>query len=78
MAMSSWRSGVAPEFNGRGFSGEAVRALAQWALAQSARCVVVHCDAEDLGIAQVLKKSGFADTNQPPYPGVARWALAAA
>lgn len=70
--------GVAPEFKGRGFSGEAVRALATWALEKGARRVVVHCDAEDVGVAHVLAKNGFSDTNEPPYPGVARWALAAA
>ncbi|MDX2274165.1 MAG: GNAT family N-acetyltransferase [Hyphomonadaceae bacterium] len=70
--------GVAPEFIGRGFNAEAVRALARWAIANGARRVLVHCDAEDVGVAHVLEKSGFADTNEPPYPGVARWALASA
>lgn len=70
--------GVAPEFKGRGFSGEAVRALAHWAIEQGAKRIIVHCDAEDAGAAHVLIGSGFSDTNQPPYPGVARWALASA
>ena len=69
--------GIVPEFRGRGFSGEAVRALAAWAIAHGAARVIVHCDAEDVGATQVLRKNGFADTGEPPYPGVARWALAA-
>ena len=37
-----------------------------------------HLDAEDSHAAQTLARNGFADTGEPPYPGVARWALCAA
>lgn len=69
--------GVGPEFKGKGYSSEAVKALTEWALAHGAARVIVHCDAEDIGVTHVLAKSGFVDTGEPPYPGVARWALAA-
>jgi [ribosomal protein S5]-alanine N-acetyltransferase len=70
--------GLLPEFRGRGFGGDAVRALTAWAFANSARRVIVHLDAEDMNAARSLEKSGFSDTREPPYPGVARWALSAA
>ncbi|MGQ0531553.1 MAG: GNAT family N-acetyltransferase [Caulobacteraceae bacterium] len=70
--------GLLPEFRGRGYGGETVRALAAWALANGARRVVAHLDAEDSHAAHTLAKSGFTDTGEPPYPGVARWALSAA
>ena len=70
--------GLLPEFRGRGYGGETVRALARWAFANGARRVMVHLDAEDSHAAHTLARSGFADTGEPPYPGVARWALAAA
>ena len=70
--------GLCAQFKGRGYSAEAVRTLAGWALANGARRVVVHLDAEDFGAAQVLETSGFLDTQEPPYPGVARWAMSAA
>jgi RimJ/RimL family protein N-acetyltransferase len=69
--------GLLPEFRGRGFGAEAVRALATWALANGARRVVVHLDAEDSFATRTLEKTGFLDTFEPPYPGVARWALSA-
>ena len=69
--------GLLPEFRGRGFGAEAVRALAAWALANGARRVIVHLDAEDAFAARTLEKTGFFDTREPPYPGVARWARAA-
>jgi RimJ/RimL family protein N-acetyltransferase len=69
--------GLLPEFKGRGYSGEAVGALAAWALGHGAKRVLVHLDAEDVGAAHVLEKNGFADTREPPYPGVSRWALSA-
>jgi len=55
-----------------------VRALAQWGLANGATRVIAHLDAEDVNAAHTLAKSGFADTFEAPYPGVARWALQAA
>lgn len=70
--------GLLPEFRGRGFAQETVRALAAWAFANAARRVIVHLDAEDALAAHTLAQSGFADTREPPYPGVARWALSAA
>lgn len=70
--------GVAPEFKGRGYSGEAVEALTAWAIAHGAKRVVVHFDAEDIGATRVLAKSGFVDTREQAYPGVARWAREAA
>jgi len=70
--------GLLPEFRGRGYGGEAVRALAGWAFANGAKRVLAHLDAEDAHAAHALARSGFADTGEPPYPGVSRWALAAA
>ncbi|MFZ2031967.1 MAG: GNAT family N-acetyltransferase [Vitreimonas sp.] len=70
--------GLQPEFRAQGFGGEAVRALAQWGLANGAKRVIAHLDAEDVNAAHTLAKSGFADTFEAPYPGVARWALQAA
>lgn len=67
--------GLLPEFRGRGYGGETVRSLAAWAFANGARRVIAHLDAEDAQAAQTLAKNGFADTGEPPYPGVARWAL---
>jgi RimJ/RimL family protein N-acetyltransferase len=68
--------GLLPEFRGRGYGGETVGALANWAFANGARRVIAHLDAEDSGAAHTLARVGFADTQ--PYPGVARWALSAA
>ena len=70
--------GLLSEFRGRGYGSETVRALAAWAFANGAKRVIAHLDAEDLHAAQALARNGFADTRQPPYPGVARWALSAA
>ena len=70
--------GLLPEYRGRGFSAEAVYALSRWALANGARRVIAHLDAEDNFAARTLAKTGFADIGEPPYPGVARWALLAA
>ena len=70
--------GLLPEFRGRGFARETIRALTAWAFANGARRVLVHLDAEDAATARTLANSGFADTRQPPYPGVACWALSAA
>lgn len=70
--------GLCAQFKGRGYSAEAVRALATWALHNGAKRVIVHLDAEDLGAAHVLQTTGFLDTGEPPYPGVARWAYSAA
>jgi RimJ/RimL family protein N-acetyltransferase len=70
--------GLLPEFQGRGFGGETIRALATWAFANGAQRVIAHLDAEDAQAAHTLARQGFADTNEPPYPGVARWALSAA
>jgi RimJ/RimL family protein N-acetyltransferase len=67
--------GLLPEFRGRGFGRRAVRALTTWAFANGATRVISHLDAADVGAAQMLAKSGFADTGFGPYPGVARWAL---
>ena len=70
--------GLLPEFRGRGYGSETVRALATWAFANGAKRVIAHLDAEDVNAASTLAKNGFADTGEPPYPGVARWALRAA
>lgn len=70
--------GLLPEFRGRGFGGEAVRALSAWAFENGAKRVIAHLDAEDTHAAHTLARNGFADTGEPPYPGVARWALSAA
>lgn len=70
--------GLLPEYRGRGYGGETVRALSAWAFANGAKRVVAHLDAEDVHAAHTLSRSGFLDTGEPPYPGVARWALSAA
>ncbi|HVY87107.1 MAG TPA: GNAT family N-acetyltransferase [Caulobacterales bacterium] len=69
--------GLLPAYRGRGYGVEAVRALATWALKNGAKRVIVHLDAEDNFAVRTLQKTGFFDTREPPYPGVARWALAA-
>lgn len=69
--------GLAPDLKDRELGQATIRALAGWAFANGARRVIVHLDAEDAFAARTLAKSGFADTGEPPYPGVARWALAA-
>lgn len=69
--------GLMPEYRGRGYGGETVRTLSAWAFANGARRVIAHLDAEDVHAAATLAKSGFADTGEPPYPGVACWAMAA-
>lgn len=69
--------GLCAQFKGKGYSAEAVRALGAWALEHGAKRVIVHLDAEDFGAARVLETTGFLDTGEPPYPGVARWALSA-
>ncbi|MBC7770083.1 MAG: GNAT family N-acetyltransferase [Phycisphaerales bacterium] len=70
--------GLLPDFRGRGYGGETVRALAAWAFANGALRVIAHLDAEDAHAAQTLARNGFAEMGERPYPGVARWALAAA
>lgn len=69
--------GLLPEFRGRGYGEDTVRALATWAFANGATRVVAHLDAEDAHAADTLSSSGFAETGEYPYPGVARWALQA-
>lgn len=70
--------GLLPDYRGKGYGRETVSALAAWGLANGAKRVIAHLDAEDVHAAQTLAKSGFADTREAPYPGVARWALHAA
>ncbi|MBX3428095.1 MAG: GNAT family N-acetyltransferase [Hyphomonadaceae bacterium] len=70
--------GLLPEFRGRGYGSETIRVLASWAFANGAKRVIAHLDAEDASAASTLAKNGFVDTRDPPYPGVARWALSAA
>lgn len=70
--------GLLPEFRGKGYGADTVRSLVAWAFANGARRVIAHLDAEDLYAADTLACSGFADTGEFPYPGVARWALEAA
>jgi ribosomal-protein-alanine N-acetyltransferase len=69
--------GLLPEFRGRGYGSETVSTLAAWALTNGAKRVIAHLDAEDMHAAATLAKSGFSDIGEPPYPGVARWALSA-
>jgi RimJ/RimL family protein N-acetyltransferase len=69
--------GVRPEFAGRGFEREAALALSRWAFAQGAKRILVHFDAEEQNAAETFAASGFVDTFEPPYPGVARWAVTA-
>ncbi len=70
--------GLTPEARGKGHGPETLRALAAWAFENGARRVISHLDAEDAIAAHTLQKIGFTDTRQPPYPGVAKWALHAA
>lgn len=70
--------GLLPDYRGRGYAVDAVRVLANWAFENGAKRLIVHLDAEDVGTAHMLARSGFADTHAPPYPGVACWALDAA
>lgn len=70
--------GLLPEFRGRGYGAETVRALTAWGFAHGAARVISHLDAEDHTAAHTLQKLGFTDTREPPYPGVAKWALSAA
>ena|GEM_PF-1370312 len=70
--------GLLPEFRGRGYGGETIRALAAWAFANGAKRVIAYLDAEDPHAAQTLARNGFTDIGEHPYPGVARWALSAA
>jgi RimJ/RimL family protein N-acetyltransferase len=70
--------GLLPEFRGRGYGGETIRALAAWAFANGAKRVIAHLDAEDVHAANTFARNGFVDIGEPPYPGVARWALSAA
>jgi [ribosomal protein S5]-alanine N-acetyltransferase len=70
--------GLLPDYRGQGYGTEVVQALATWGFANGAKRVVAHLDAEDIHAAHTLAKSGFADTCEAPYPGVARWALQAA
>lgn len=67
--------GVLPDHAGEGYASEAVRALVDWAIAAGAKRVIAHLDAEDDHAARTLEQNGFLDTLDPPYPGVARWAL---
>jgi hypothetical protein len=68
---------VRPEFAGRLYEREAALTLSRWALSQGALRVLVHFDAEETVAAETFAASGFVDTREPPYPGVARWALTA-
>jgi [ribosomal protein S5]-alanine N-acetyltransferase len=70
--------GLQPEFRGQGYGGETIRVLARWGFENGAKRVIAYLDAEDAGAAHTLAREGFADTGEPPYPGVARWALSAA
>ncbi len=67
--------GLLPEYRGRGYGGETLRALAAWAFENGAKRVIAHLDAEDVHAAHTLARNGFADTGKPPYPGVACWVL---
>ena len=68
---------VRPEFAGRAYERDAAKALSRWALANGAERVLVHFDAEESHAAEAFAASGFIDTQEPPYPGVARWAATA-
>lgn len=70
--------GLVPQARGKGYGPETLRALAIWAFDNGARRVISHLDAEDHVAAHTLEKIGFTDTREPPYPGVAKWALSAA
>ena len=70
--------GLLPEFRGRGYGAETVCTLSAWAFENGAARVISHLDAEDHTAQQTLAKIGFSDTGEPPYPGVAKWALSAA
>ncbi len=70
--------GLLPEAKGQGFARDAVKAVVDWALSNGAERIIVHFAKDDDGSARTLGHAGFVDTNETPYPGVARWVLAAA
>jgi ribosomal-protein-alanine N-acetyltransferase len=69
--------GFLPEYAAQGLAAEIVQTLSSWALMNGARRVIAYFDEADDASAHELRESGFKDTREPPYPGVARWALAA-
>jgi [ribosomal protein S5]-alanine N-acetyltransferase len=73
--------GLAPEFQGRGYAREAVRALSDYALGPvAARCVRAHTRAENAASLRVLIACGFeclGEVLDPEDGLVQRWELRA-
>jgi RimJ/RimL family protein N-acetyltransferase len=69
--------GVLPDWRGRGFAGAAIEMLTRWACENGARRVIVHVEAGDSPARRMLARNGYRDTQEAPFPGVARWALTA-
>lgn len=57
--------GILPEFQGRGYATEAVRAVTQWALSQpGVRCITAETEATNAASQKVLVKAGFTATGE--------------
>ncbi len=70
--------GLLPEARGQGYAGEAVKVIVDWALQNGAERIIVHFADVDDASKRTLGDCGFIDTQEKPYPGVARWVLAQA
>jgi RimJ/RimL family protein N-acetyltransferase len=52
---------LVPDRRGRGYAGEAVRALVPWALRQpGVGAVDAHCDRQNAASVRVLERAGFS------------------
>ena len=66
--------GIAPDYQGRGYATETVRALAAWGLSQpGVRRVFADCLPHNRASARVLEKAGFRPL--PPTVGYLNWEL---
>ena len=55
--------GLAPEYWGKGYATEAVRALIRWAASQNGvRCIEAETDPDNIASQRVLEKCGFVPT----------------
>lgn len=62
--------GIADDFQNRGYAAEAVNAVTDWALEQSAvNCVIAEVDKENIASVRVLEKSGFEPTGRTGEEG---------
>lgn len=69
---------VLPSREGFGYASEAVAALLAWARQDArVRTIVAHTMEDGLASQKLLKRQGFALTQERPYPEVLRWERAA-